>query len=201
MSTESPILFERENSNEPTLVTRIEDWNRLDDPKIARILETVVLSIEEFDNLLKLKFDPIEEPKEFAVFNSIGLKIEDVVSSITEVSTGKAEVADIHLYPEVVSGKDDTSLHLKAEGSRGFEAIYVFSGNATLTFPARADPIGEGVYVASKERYNIELAPGALAIIPAPTANGWISVGENFRFRYICQPPWNRNLVVPVLDQ
>lgn len=201
MKSEVPIVFERDEVNEPALVIEIGDLNNLNHPKIRNMVEPFGLSVDEFGRLLRLEFEPLIGPTEFSVRNSNGEKIENGVKRIAGSSVGEIEVSDITLYPSVVTGKNDMSLHFKLGEKKGFEAIYALEGEAELAFPKTVEPVAVGVYIASKEREFVKLTPGTLAIIPAPTANGWSMVGENFRFLYICQPRWNPTFVKQALDK
>ncbi len=200
MKSEASVVFEKEEVNECALVIQLEDLNRLDHPKIKEIIESSGLSVREFGRLLRLEFEPLIGPTRHEVPNSKGEKIEDVVKSIAGTSVGEIEVSDVRLYPSVVAGRDDMSLHLKVGENKGFEVIYALKGEAHLAFPKIVEPVAPEIYTASKEREHIKLIPGTLAIIPAPTANGWSMVGENFSFRYICQPIYSSDFVRKVID-
>ncbi|MBF8250336.1 MAG: hypothetical protein HW400_937 [Candidatus Levybacteria bacterium] len=193
---EDELVFEKKEQGEPALVIKLKDKKDLSDPRITNILMDVGISIETFTQLLNM---PVKGTSK-ETFNSRGVKIEDVVQEIINTPMGKAEIADVMLYKNAVAGQDDMALHLKVGQTKGFEAIYVEEGEALLGFPKTVDPVAPGVYAASKQRDEILLTPGTLAIIPAPTANGWSKTGEGFKFRYICQPPWNSTFVKPAID-
>jgi hypothetical protein len=202
MTPETPIIYEKTDQSENALVIQVGDLespNCLDPAQ--RIITSMGLSVEEFRQLVSGGLKPLEGPERFEVFNDEGDKIEDVVSWTVATSVGVAEVADIKLYPAVVGDEDNTSLHLQVGQTGGFELIYGISDKARLTFPKGVDPVAVGVYVSSRERTEVELFAGTLAIIPAPTANAWTQVGKDFKFRYICRPPWSSDFVVSVLDQ
>lgn len=163
------------------------------------MLREVGLSVEELNKLLNLEFEQSSEPEVKEIFNNEGKKIEDIVERRIATKGGEAQVLDVRLYESVVRGKDDMSLHLKTGEKRGFEVILVLEGEATLDFPDAVEPMGTGLYVASRGRTSVNLRLGMLAIIPAPVANAWSKVGDNFRFRYICQHPWTREIVKSVL--
>lgn len=194
--SEDGLIFERQEQGEPALVIKLKDRGNLNDPRIVNILKDIGMPIETFTDLLNM---PIEGASK-EIFNGRGVKIEDVVQKIVDTPTGKTEVDEVLLYKNVVAGQDDMALHLKVGRTKGFEAIYVEKGEAILGFPKAVNPVAPGVYAASKQRDEIVLTPGTLAIIPAPTANGWSKAGEGFRFRYICQPPWNSTFVKPAID-
>lgn len=203
VTSEITTNFERQIPNETALVVDIgllENLDKLDFPKVKLIIESLGLDPETFLKLLKLDFVPTEDPVKFLADNDNGQKIEDLEFRVADSPLGPIEVCDVLLHKEVVAGRDDTGLHLKVGKLGGFEAIYVLEGKATLAFLENVSPVAIGVYGASKERQQIELKPGMLAIIPAPTANGWSFVGEGFKFRYICQPPRHEDFVAPALD-
>jgi len=196
------VVYERTNESDSALVVKVADIEKLDDPKIQAMVEKSGLTLELLKKLLTL--DPsimVEGPSlESPIFNSRGDKIEDAVTWLANTPIGKVEVADCKLYKAVVTGRDDQSLHLKVAKMGGFEVIYALEGEATLDFPESVEPVS-GSYIASKEKIQVKMEPGTMAIIPAPTANAWSMVGEGFKFRYICQPAWSSSFVKPVLDQ
>jgi len=198
MSVESQIVYERKSSKEPALVVRLKDLHDLDHPKIQKMVEGLGMSIELFGQLLRRELEPVTTAS-FSLPED-GPKKEDIDLHIVETLLGRIEVSDCKLYPAVVTGRDDTGLHLKVGEKGGFEVIYALKGRAILTFPETVKPVASGLYVASRKRSDVELTPGTLAIIPAPTANGWSAVGEGFKFRYICLPPWNADFVKQAAD-
>jgi len=197
MSVEAPVAYERESSKEPALVVQLENPNDLSHPKIQEMLHSLGMPTELFGQLLRRELEPISTAK-FSLPPE-GPTMEDLDQHIVNTPLGLVEVSDCKLYPPAAPSRDNTGLHLKV-GKGGFEVIYVLKGEAALTFPQTVNPVG-GVYFASEERKNVVLTPGTLAIIPAPTANGWFEVGEGFEFRYICLPPWHESFVRPALDR
>lgn len=200
MTTSPEILYARKGA-EPALIIKLKDLSRLDNPEIARILKQIGLTTNEFGKILRLEFVSTSPIKSFPWRNERGQKVEDVVERSTVSSVGPLEVADVKLYPDVIVGHDDVSLHLKTGKHGGFEAILALKGTATLSFPKEVKPVSFGVYTASSERDHIVLTSNTLAIIPAPTANYWSIVGEGFEFRYICQPKWSSDFVRQVMDR
>lgn len=198
-SSEFSIIYERKSSKEPALVIQLKDVYNLKHPKIRKMVEGLGMSIELFGQLLRRELKPVTTAK--FLLPETGPTKEEIDQHIVDTLLGKVEVSDCKLYPPAVTGKDDTGLHLKVGEKRGFEVIYALKGRATLTFPEAVKPVTSGLYVASKKRMDVELTPGTLAIIPAPTANGWSAVGEGFEFRYICLPPWNVDFVKQALDE
>lgn len=198
-SSEFSIIYERESSEEPALVVQLKDLHDLEHPKIRKMVEGLGMSIELFGQLLRRELEPITTA-EFPLFTEDGRKKEDIDQHIVNIPLGKIEVSDCKLYPPAVTGRDDTGLHLKVGEKGGFEVIYALKGRATLVFPERAEPAAPGLYVASEKRKEIEMVPGTLAIIPAPTANGWFEVGKGFEFRYISLPPWSETFVKQAAD-
>jgi len=199
MNIESEIIYERENPKEPALVVRLKDLHDLKHPKIKKMVEGLGLSIELFGQLLRRELKPVTSAS-FSLPED-GPKKEDIDLHLVDTPLGKIEVSDCKLYLPAVTGRDDTGLHLKVGEKGGFEVIYALRGRATLTFPETVKPVASGLYVASKKRRDVELTPGTLAIIPAPTANGWSAVGKGFEFRYICLPPWNADFVKQAVDE
>lgn len=197
MSKESKILFEREENQDRAIMVQLgEDLSGLAIPKVRKYIERTGLNPSTFKRLLNLEFKPIEELRE-EIFNTSGQKIEDVHFRLADTEIGHVEVSDVNLYPSVIppSGNADISLHLKSGLNGGFEAIYVLEGEALLSFPNKVEPAAPSVYVATREGTSVILKKGDLAIIPAPTANGWSEVDEGFRYRYICQPRWSSETV------
>lgn len=197
MIRESEILFEKKDKEEPAILVHLgENMGGLNIPEVQNYIENAGLNPSTFKKLLTLDFEPIEELNE-EIFNSSGEKIEDVVFRLAKTEIGPVEVADVDLYPAVVTttGKPDVSIHLKSGSKGGFEAIYVLGGEAVLSFPHKAEPVAAGIYATTPEGTGVVLKKGDLAIIPAPTANGWGEVDEGFKFRYICQPPWSSSFV------
>jgi hypothetical protein len=198
MSVENPIIYERKSSEEPALVIQLEDPHDLSHPKIQEMLEKLGITKRLFGQLLRRELEPISTAK-FSLPPE-GPTVEDIDQHIVDTPLGLVEVSDCKLYPPAAPSRDNTGLHLKISNKGGFEVIYALKGQAILTFPQIVEPIG-GVYVASEKKNNVILTPGTLAIIPAPTANGWSAVGEGFEFRYICLPPWQESFVRPALDR
>jgi hypothetical protein len=202
MSVEVPALLERRSLENRVLVLNIGDLSHLDQPRVREFVAMTGLSFEEFVRLLTLDFEPIYGPTSPAPFVHDGTQIEDdVVFRRAESSVGTVEVAEITWLPAAAAERDSAGLHLKIGEHGGFEIIYIFEGSATLSFPARVEPAGM-VYAARGPRTDIELTAGTLAIIPAPTANGWthISPAPKARGRYLCNPPWSRANVQGVFD-
>lgn len=197
MLKESEILYERKDSKEPALVVHLgEDLSGLDILRAKQFIERTGLNPSAFKELLTLNFEPIEEFKE-EITGPSGEKIEDVVFRLAQTEIGPVEVSDVDLYPAVIppSGRPDISLHLKSGPKGGFEGIYVLDGEAVLTFPNKVEPVASGIYTATPEGTGVVLKKDDLAIIPAPTANGWSEVDKGFRFRYICHPRWSSRFV------
>lgn len=185
----APVVFERKNPSEPALVIQVGCPPRVDNPKIRKILKPLGITGRQLKQLLTME---ISGPKK--EIKARGEKIEDAIVHTFESFLGDIEVSDCHLYKEVVTGENDTSFHWK-----GFEIIYGKYGSATLSFP-EVTPIFPEIYGASAERSEFEIRFGTLAIIPAPTANGWSKVSPQFGFRYVCLPPWSSDLVAQAID-
>ena len=193
----SPVIFERTNPREPAVVVRPWELEDLKHPKVIKMLEIAGISQDLFEELLSLEIDP-KKIISFPLYNEDKQKKEDIVQQTVDTALGKIEVSDCKLYPPAVTGRNDLGQHLKNEPRRGFEAIMTLSGKATLTFPDKVEPIG-GLYFGSEKRKSVEMTPGTLAIIPAPTASGWTDItGDVFEFRYISLPPWKPDYVRPV---
>ncbi len=198
MSVEAPVVYERKSSEEPALVIQLENLFDLEHPKLQQMIQGLGMTTELFGQLLRRELKPISTAK-FSLPGDGRPTIEDIIQHIVNTPLGKVEVSDCRLYPPAAPSRDNTGLHLKV-GKGGFEIIYALKGEATLTFPQTVEPVGGVFYVASEERKNVVLTPGTLAIIPAPTANGWFKVGEGFEFRYFCLPPWHKSFVRPAID-
>ena len=193
------ILYERYKAEEPAVVIQSGKMDEIHHPRLRRLVASVGLPFDEFKELLQTPFGDNDELS--PVYNDQGDKIEDIQTKTIQTSIGALEVARVNLYRPAVNHGSITSLHLQEGEHRGFEAIYMLSGKATLTFPETVEPTGMDSYVASNDRVNVDLKPGSLAFIPAPTANGWSWVGwKDVSFLYISQPPWNKDIVKPAID-
>lgn len=196
---ENEIIFERQNKEEPSLVVEAPDLEKISHPKITEILKKIGLTPDQLREYLSLDIKAQPNFSNHPVYNDDGKKIEDIDQVIVNTPSGPLDILDVVLHPEVLSAAGDTVIHLKKGQNGGFEIIYAKKGVATLSFTDEVVPAGN-LYAGSKDKTDIELKPGTLAIIPAPTANSWTSVGEGFSFRYICQPPWNKDFVAPVVS-
>lgn len=199
MSAESPkILFEREHPVEPALAIQLGNLQEdLNNPAITRILEYMNVPPEAFAALLRRDFDRTKEPNRFSVPRPTGEKIEDVEQYIVDTQLGAVEVSDCKFYQDAVMQANEMAFHLRG----GFEIFYAIAGRATLSIPDAVEPIAPSAYMVSRKRTDIAMQPGTLAIVPAPTANGWSAIGEGFELRYICLPPWNPQFVRTAIDQ
>lgn len=196
MKQENCVIFERDNEDEPAVIISFGDLCDLDNPKVQELLRSIDVSTSLLGELLKMEFDP-SKVNTFSIPNEKGIIKEDIEQQIVDTSLGKVEISDCKLYKTAVEGRNDLGLHLKNQSIRGFEAILALSGQATLAFPEKVEPIG-GLYFGSG-RKEVVMTPGTLAIVPAPTASGWTSIsGESFEFRYISLPPWSPDFFRPI---
>lgn len=194
MSENSEVSFERKVTGEEAIVLS-RGIDNLNNPKFVDLLNKTGVPPTLFRRLIHKQCNWLKSPENQEFFSK-GKKLEDIKLGIADTELGPVEVSEITLYPETINPADIT-LHLKQPNQRGFEAILVLDGEASLHFPDSAEPIGTGIYVRSKNGTNVDLKKGDLAFIPAPTANGWSKATEGFRFLYIGLPPWHSNFVVP----
>lgn len=184
---------------QPAWVLRLPEGDNFS-PDFLRVLENIGLTPDEFNDLIHPDLPPLDGPETVPVYDGRGVQIEDMVNHIIQTKPGPAEVAHIRLFPAVVADKDNMSLHLQVGAPGGFEILQAVNGTATLTVPKEVPALAPGVYGASRDRVEIILEPGMIAIVPSPTANGWTKVEPGFEFKYACSPPWDDNFVRPVFD-
>lgn len=196
MDDESKVSFERNVKGEEAIVLT-NGLNSLDNSRLLDILQKTGVPSKLFRQLVNVQCDWKTAPTHKEFF-SHGEKLEDLKIGIVDTELGEIEVSEISLYPDAIDPQD-ISLHLKQRDRRGFEAILVMEGGATLFFPDVVNPVGTGLYARSNKGTHINLKKGDLVFIPAPTANGWERATEGFKFRYIGFPPWNSNFVVPTI--
>lgn len=192
--SESDIIFERTVLNEEAIVIR-DGLNNLSHPKLVELLTKVNFPPELFSKLITLQHEwtkgPVQEE-----YPPNGIKTEDILFREANTSNGPIEVSDVCLYKTAVPATGpDISFHLKQPNVRGFEAILVLNGEATLFFPDSVEPVTLGAQMRSDTGQAIRLHPGDLVFIPASAPNGWSDVGDGFQFRYIGQPPWHPQLI------
>ncbi|OGG01754.1 hypothetical protein A2Z33_00235 [Candidatus Gottesmanbacteria bacterium RBG_16_52_11] len=142
-------------------------------------------------------------PEEFPITNENGDVAEEVRLWIADLpGIGQTEVSINRLYPAATKWRDATSSHrITRDDNQGdFEIMYGLAGEFVLTLPDAVQPV-DGVPRATAGRDDIYVSPGTLVIIPAPRANGWVKVtSEPCSFVYVCNPPWNQDLIVPTPD-
>lgn len=194
MSELPEISFERKVTGEEAIVLS-RGLENLNNPKFVDLLNKTGVPPTLFSKLIHVQCDWLKPPRDQEFFSN-GKKLEDIKLGIAGTELGPVEISEITLYSQAINPEDIT-LHLKQSNQRGFEAILVLDGKASLYFPDSADPIGTGVYVRSRSGTNVGLKKGDLAFISAPTANGWLKATEGFRFLYVGLPPWHSNFVVP----
>ena len=209
--------FEKRNEDNQieVLVIQVAKESSVNSPKLDKEIIKEVCSLfginpKDLEKLLNTNpdfqdFEGVEEPIDFQERNEKGEVEEDIhLWTVNLLSIGKTEVSINGLYPAATKPVDNVSLHLttKPKGEKGdFEILYGLKGSFTLTFPQTAEPIAAGVYGSSDERENIEVKPGVLVFIRAPNPNGWTALTkEPCIFEYICNPPWNKNIVRKTLD-
>lgn len=194
MPENSEVAFERTVAGEEAIVLS-KGLENLDNPKFLDLLRKTGVPPTLFGKLIHGQCDWLKPPTDQEFFSN-GKKLEDIKLGIASTELGPIEVSEVTFHPEAVK-PDDIALHLKQPTHRGFEAILVLEGKASLYLPDSTNPVGTGIYVRSKNGTNVDLNEGDLTFIPAPTANGWLKATEGFRFRYVCLPPWHSNFVVP----
>lgn len=178
MLKETSVIYERYNPQEPAVVVQTAGINFVHHPRIRRIIKGLGIPFEEFTNLLQTKFE-------------VGEPLLKVVPS----SIGNMEVAKIDLPRQKVIYTGITNISAR----KGFEAIYVLSGRATLTFPESFRKDASGVLIASTNRLNADIQTGALAVIPSQTAYGLSWVGSNFSYISL-RTPKEEKAPIPVSD-
>lgn len=186
--TESAVSFERKIAGEEAIVLRDAEHN-LDNPTLNDLLDKVDMPLDLFKQLLN---QPLTNPIH-GEFIENGEKLEDFDRDIIETEIGKIEFIDVKLRSRGINA-DNIGMHLQQYPKRGFEAILVKQGEAVMRVPDRVVPAGE-LYARSEEYTDVKLIKGDLMLIPAPTANGWSSASNNFEFRYICLPPWSKDMI------
>jgi hypothetical protein len=196
MDDELKVSFERTVKGEEAIVLT-NGLHNLDNPKLLDILQKTGVPSELFRQLVSVQYDWKIAPTHKEVF-SHGEKLEDLEIGIVDTELGETEVSEISLYPDAIDPQN-ISLHLKQRDHRGFEAILVMEGAASLFFPDVVNPVGTGLYARSNKGTHVNLKKGDLVFIPAPTANGWERATEGFKFRYIGFPPWNSDFVAPTI--
>ena len=190
------IKFERRVKGEEALVLQ-DGLDNLNDRRLLALLtETDNFPPILFAQLLTLDFTPTKGPWNER-YPETGEKVEDLEIRMLETPNfGEIEVSEVILYPSAVPTDEqpDLGFHLKQKDVRGFEAILVLEGCATMSFPDAVVPVSPGVYARSMNRTDVLLETGDLVLAPAPVANGWTHVGDIFRFRYVGLPPWSSDI-------
>ncbi|HVT01554.1 MAG TPA: hypothetical protein VHE53_05010 [Patescibacteria group bacterium] len=193
--TEALITYDRQVAGEEAIAIRA-GVNNLDNPRLIQLLERTGVSQNLFRKLINADCEWEVAPHTEEYFVE-GKKLEDLTRMVAKTELGPVEISDVKLYGGAIN-PDDMGFHLKQSPNPGFEAILVQNGNAQMRIPDSVEPIGE-LYAKSEGYTDVALNKGDLLFLPAPVANNWSYASEDFEFRYICFPRWNKNLIAPAV--
>lgn len=194
------IYFYKQKPGLEALIVRIgslDDIEGLEKSGTESVLENAGVSFKTFVGLLNHKFN-INDSETITIRKESGEPIEDIELEVLETTEGTAEVSKCTLYSTVLdpTGRARVMVHMPGEKIRGFDAIYILEGEATLFFP-RFVVEENGNLITSDEGQHIDLHPGYVAIIPALTPNGWSAIGNKdsnetqaLKFLYMAMPPY-----------
>lgn len=197
-----PVLFNKEGPEPALIIHAGENLENLNLVQARNILGLLGVLPNTLVRLFRQEFEPIEGPRSVKIRSLERVALEAIVQRIAKVDDQLFEVDICKAYPAVTPiGKEPRILiHFKnTENVPGFEAFLVSKGEGEIFFPNKTvyDEL-TGEYRCTQEGKRVRVKKGDLAIIPAGTANNWSWVGDNFKFKYIAQPPYKDKIVKEV---